>query len=130
MIRSFTLFALAGLASAFTYFATLYLLEHGWGLDYRVAVTLSYGASVATHFLLNRHVTFAASGAAALRDQLPRYLVLVGMNYLINLAIVIACVEWLGWTSAQGVLLSMPVTLAAGYVLARVWVFQPENKKA
>lgn len=130
MTRSVLLFALAGLGSACAYFATLYLLEYRLGTDYRVAVTFAYIISVAAHFMLNRYFTFGRSGTGVLRDQLMRYPVLVGLNYLISIAVVVACVEWLGWTSAQGVVLSMPLTLAAGYLVAKKWVFQPKNKKA
>lgn len=129
MNRSLLLFALAGLASAGAYFATLYVLEYRLGVDYRLAVTAAYTVSVAAHFLLNRHLTFAGTAAGNLRSQLARYPVLVVLNYLISIAVVVACVEWLGLNSAQGVLLSMPVTLAAGYLLARKWVFQSRNRQ-
>lgn len=123
------LFAMAGLGSALSYFAALYLAESVVGLHYRIAVTVAYITSVMTHYLLNRYLTFAESSGDSLHGQLARYVVLVGMNYLINLAIVVACVELLDWPSAAGVLLSMPVTLAAGYLLARHWVFSPSGKK-
>ncbi len=108
---------------------TLYGAESILKIDYRIAVSLAYAASVAAHYLLNRYFTFAHARSAAVPGQLARYAVLVGMNYVINLVVVMACVEWLGWPSAGGVVLSMPITLVAGYMLARHWVFAPASKR-
>ena len=122
-MRSLPAFIAVGLAATGTYFAILYLLEAGWSVDYRIAASAAYVASGLVHFFLNRRVTFGQEGRAGMTAQVLRYLGLVAINYALNLATVVACVEWLHWSVYPAVVLSMVFTVSAGYMLARFWVF-------
>lgn len=103
------------------YFALLALFNE-LGLAYPAAVAIAYGAAIAVHFGANRLVTFRAAAVPA-RRQLGRYLVLVIVNYLVQVAVLGLTYDLLGWNYYLGAFLGILVTLTVGFLVLKEWVF-------
>jgi len=96
--------------------------------DYRIAVSLAYILSVVAHFAGNRHFTFKNHQAPILQ-QLPRYLIMVSVNYAITLALAYFAVDILHYSPYYGVLLGISGTVVVGYLLSCFWVFRAKENK-
>jgi putative flippase GtrA len=121
-LRNLALFLFIGAAAAGIYFGLLALFLEGFHLDYRISVSAAYVLTVTFHFLSNRHLTFRARGYE-ITPQVVRYLIVVGVNYVLTLAVVFVVVEILQSNTYIGVALSVPVTVIFSYVASKVWVF-------
>ena len=122
-IRKGIRFAIVGATTAAIYFGLLAILVEYVHLDYRLAVTVAYVVAVGFHFLSNRRFTFRAHEAKAL-PQLLRYLVLVGVSYLVTLTVVTIAVEVLRTDPMWGVVLAAAATMGLGFVVSKFWIFQ------
>lgn len=124
----FVVFLIVGALTAALQLGAFTLLYEYAEMDYRVATSLAYALAVAFHFLMNRNVTFRSKSANAAGD-LSRYLVLVALNYLINLGVIVFVVQAAHGDPVVGAAAAIAVTVGVTYVLSRFWVFsaQPET---
>lgn len=101
---------------------TLAALHGGLGVPLLAATSVAFATGLAVNFGLNRTVVFAAR-SGGLPGQFTRYLVLVGVNYLLTLLIV-------GGLAALGVNYLLAKTIAVAlnamlnYTAYRFWVFR------
>jgi putative flippase GtrA len=98
------------------------LLQDVAELGYRLSISISYITAVAFHFLMNRYVTFR-SGDATLRQSLHRYLLLVGVNYLITLAVMEVFVGMLHGPEKLAAAAAIAATVGVTYLASRYWIF-------
>lgn len=124
--KSILLFLLVGTISAFVNFASFTILWKFANLNYQIAVSAAYVLSVVVHFLTNRKLTFESDHTHFLL-QMPRYLTMIFINYLITLTVTHVVVEMLHLTPYIGILLSIGVTINVSYLMLRYWVF-PRTK--
>lgn len=124
--RSLLSFLTVGAIAAVINFSTFSFL---WGLlkiNYPFAVSVAYVLSVVFHFFANRRFTFKSSGAHFM-PQIRKYLVMVGVNYLITLAVMFIVVETLGFSPYLGTISAIAMTVGIGYLMARFWVFHSKS---
>lgn len=99
-------------------YAGIYL----FGLDDIPANVIGYTVGIGCSFLLNRYWTFDARGAT--HKQLPKFLLVMGCAYLINLATVMVLIKLVGVPrSIAHALGVVPYTLA-GYLGSRFFAFR------
>ena len=125
--RTLFFYCFAGGLSALVYFSGFALLWQWLHIQYKISLSVAYLFSVITHFTTNQRLTFQ-SKKVDLRDQLPRYLVMVFINYLITLCIVHVVVALLHLSPYVGILGAISITVVSGYLMAKFWVFKKVTK--
>jgi putative flippase GtrA len=116
-------FGLVGIATFgvnFLSFSVFFGLLH---LDYRVAISLAYVFTVCCHFLLNKTFTFGAT-EQRLRHNAPRYVLMLGFNYVITITASWLTVEVLGASPYFGVVASTAGTALSSYFVMKYFVFR------
>jgi putative flippase GtrA len=116
-------FGLVGIATFgvnFLAFSVFFGLLH---LDYRVAVSLAYLLTVCCHFLLNKRFTFGAT-EQKLRDNAPRYVLMLGLNYVITIVAAWLTVEVVGASPYFGVVASTAGTALSSFFVMKYFVFR------
>lgn len=119
--RQFVRFLVVGLASYAVDVGTLWLLVAVAGLPLVLGTTLAFAASFVVNFGGGRRWVFRSDAPAG--PQLVRYFGLVGLNYLLTIALM------LGFTSAGlGLLLAKTLTVGINavlnFVISRAWVYR------
>jgi putative flippase GtrA len=118
---SFLRYLSAGLLNTCVGLGTIYVgmrvLEMG---DVSANIT-GYALGILCSFLLNKYWTFAARGPAA--PQLLKFLLVLGIAYLVNLAAVMTCIRILGLNRYLGQALGVPAYTIAGYLGSRYFAF-------
>lgn len=109
--------------TACIYFSLFALFWQLLGMNYQVAVTITYLLAVLFHFSANRRFTFKAHGAN-LMQHLGKYACMVAINYLITLAMMHFIVEVLHFTPYAGLILSVFANTNANFLMSRYWVFR------
>ena len=104
----------------FASFALLYGRVH---LPYALAATLAYAITVACHFSLNKFFTFSARQQAFGRN-LPRYGLMLVVNYLITILAQWTTVEELHLTPYFGVVLATVGTAISSFFIMKYFVFR------
>ncbi len=85
-----------------------------------------YAVGVVVSFLLNRRFTFVHRGSPWI--AFARFLVTVGFAYLVNLATVLAAIEWFGINHYVAHLLGVAPYTASTYLLSRYFVFTEPDR--
>lgn len=127
--RSFLLFCFVGAATAGIYFLSLAVLLEAFGIDYRLAVTISYLFGVTFQFSTNKVLTFQDRSVAETIPQLFRYATVAVLNYLLTMLIVLFAVEKLRQPPYFGVFIAVGVTMVSGYLLSKHWIFGRSEKR-
>ena len=120
--RSLVFYVVVGFFNTLLYVLMFQLLWKILDLNYRFAVTGAYFVSVMFHFSMNRIITFQ-SGQGKLYLQIPRYIAMIVINYLITIAVVEVTVRVMLRSPNVGMLLSVVITVITGYLLSKYWVF-------
>ena len=121
--RTLFFYLLVGGTSAFVYFVVFTLFWKWFDVNYKISVSIGYVLSVVTHFTANRRFTYQ-SHDKKLHTQLPKYLSVVLLNYLITLFIVHGMVSTLHLSPYFGIVVSIGITLLIGYLMTKHWVFK------
>ena len=90
--------------------------------DYRIAVSIAYGITVACHFALNKRFTVAA-GSQNLGRNAPRYGLMLGLNYVIAIFASWLTVEVVGVSPYYGIIASVAGTSLSSFFVMRYFVF-------
>lgn len=122
-IKRFLKFGVVGAATAAIYFLILAFHLEVLRFSYTLSVSVAYIVSVVFQFIANRLFTFGTEKRSVL-TQLPRYLVLLFINYLLTILIVRFVVDKIGWTAYHGVLVAVPFIMITGYSLSKFWVYK------
>ena|SRR3990167_2940912 len=91
-------------------------------LYYQLAVSIAFVIGIIFHFNANRYYTFK-SQTIDFRHQIPRYLVLLMMGYLMTLFVTYIVVEIGHYSPYVGYFFAIGITVSINYVLSRYWVF-------
>ena len=121
--KKLKLFLIFGGLTFLLYYFILWVTFNVAEFPYPYAVAIAYSFSVAFHFFGNRKVTFSASNQILPR-QIYRYLVMAGMNYLIQLGIIQIFYIWVGINFYVSALLGVVATMISGYFIMDLWVFK------
>jgi putative flippase GtrA len=118
---TFVRYVAVGLVSFVVDAGTLWLLYTVVGTELWLATSVGFWLSFAVNFGANKLFTFGrrANGVR----QLIRFAVLVGANYVANLAIVTGLVA-LGLPALAGKTIAVGLLTVVNYFSYRVWVFR------
>lgn len=122
MLKSIISFLVVGALSALIYFSIFGFFWQLLHLNYNIAVSIAYGAAVLFHFTANRKITFK-NPESTLSHQIPRYMLVITLNYLITLTCMYFVVTQGHLSPYLGILTSILVTTFTSYTLLRCWVF-------
>lgn len=120
---SFIKFLVIGALTAGIYISLFIFLFNVLHENYQVAVSVSYAVSVVLHFSANRKFTFK-NRTSVLAQQLPRYLILLLINYVITLIVMYLAMELFHIPSYIGIVLTIAATFMLSYLLSKFWIFQ------
>ncbi|WP_229207482.1 MULTISPECIES: GtrA family protein [unclassified Duganella] len=115
--RQFVLYLIGGVLSAALDVGLMQLLIIG-GMAQLLAVSLGFIAGFLFNYSFHARLTFRHAS----RTAFVRYILLVGANYLLTMAIV-ALALGLGGSALAGKLVALPLVAANGYLLGKHWVF-------
>lgn len=125
---SFLLFVSIGTITAIIYFTLFTVLWKKLALNYNIAISISYLTSTTFYFFSNRTFTFKST-YDSVSDQLPKFIILISLNYLITLAIVHGTVETLKLSPYLGIIFAAGTTTAINYLISKFWVFQIKHQE-
>lgn len=126
LLKQIMLFITVGTISTSVNFATFFVCWNVFHLNYKVAATIAYWLSVVAHFFGNRTFTFSGHNQL-MRKQLPRYGVLLAIDYSITMTAMMIAVEALHLNPYFGLIGSVGITSCTGFLLAKTWVFKPQS---
>jgi putative flippase GtrA len=84
-------------------FCLLVILHGKLDLNLAVATTIAYWTSIIYNFILNRRWTFSAADNTRLRDHLPTYLIMLGLNYLFTVLFVSVVSHHINYAIAKAI---------------------------
>lgn len=104
----------------------LYLLFAWWLIELSLmspvlGTVVAYMLVVPVNFVLQKHFTFRSVGAA--RAELPRFLLVHGMNVVLSAAIMAVLVTWWGLAPILGMLATVAIVPVIVYVALDFCVF-------
>lgn len=117
--RQFAVFVTGGLICALVDIGLLQLLLEA-GLHYTAAASAGFLAGLLVNYAFHSRITF---DAAASSSSFARYLLLVGLNYLLTLACVALAQALLGHP-LYGKILSLPLLAVNSFLLGKYWIFK------
>lgn len=100
----------------------IYLCLYAFHLQDAVANLIGYAVGVVFSFTLNKYWTFSSSGAAA--AQFVRFLTVIGIAYVTNLATVMVLIERYGANHYVAQALGAAPYTAIGYLGSRYFAFR------
>lgn len=115
-------FAAVGGLGTGTHYAVMAWLLHGLGTSATTATGVGALAGAALNYLLNRRFTFRSQRPHA--QALPRNIALVASGWLLNLGLVGALHNGLGWPVWGAQVLSTAAVLGWNFAGSRLWVFR------
>ena len=121
--QTFLWFTAIGALSGAVYFVALFFLIEALAVDYRLAVSISYGLAVLCHFGANRQITLRGREGSVYLHMM-RYSVMIGLNYLTTMAIVIAMVSFMRISAYTAAAVAIAFNLTFNYSLSKHWIFR------
>ncbi len=123
MTTEFIRFLVVGGTTALVQFLALAAGLEIFRLEYWNAAASAFVLSVVFHFLANRYFTFRRSGHPRPREVV-RYLVLMGLNFLVTMCVTIISVSGLGYDPYTATVFSITATVLITFFSSRFWVFR------
>ncbi|MFT3925215.1 MAG: GtrA family protein [Myxococcales bacterium] len=121
----FARYAGAGAIGTVVHYAVLTLAVETGGLSPGAGAALGATFGAAANYLLNYHLTFAASQSH--RTTLPRFALVAALGIVVNGLVVKAATANLGLHYLVGQLLATGVVLCLGFVLNKHWTFAKKD---
>jgi putative flippase GtrA len=121
LLRQSIRFGAVGAVNTGVGIAAIYGLMFFAGAGPVAANLAGYATGMAVGFALNRSWTFESRRPVA--DVLPRYLLVLGLAYVLNLAIVVAATSRLGWNPYLAQLAGIALYTSCSFVGCRRFVF-------
>ncbi|MDR0440436.1 MAG: GtrA family protein [Candidatus Accumulibacter sp.] len=87
-----------------------------------LAVSAGFAAGLLASYLLHALVTFSTPLEPV--QQIPKFIVLVCVNYLETIGIVYMMINWAGFSVMTGKIVSLPMVALTSYVFSAKWVFK------
>lgn len=118
-IPQFVVFVAGGGLSALVDIGAMQLLMH-YGVGALPATSAGFAAGLLVNFAFHAKVTF---NSMATPGRFMRFMCVVGINYLITIALVALALA-LSASALAGKLASLPVVAINGYFLSKHWIFK------
>jgi putative flippase GtrA len=93
-----------------------------------LAVSAGFAAGLLASYLLHARVTFSTPLEPV--RQVPKFIVLVCVNYLETIGIVYMVVNWAGFSIMAGKIVSLPMVALTSYMFSAKWIFKSRDKKS
>lgn len=120
-------FVLVG-ASGFALNLVIYgALLHATEMPYVLAAVISNSVAIANNFVLHRIWTFQATGDRK-RHQASRFLLVCGLGFAINIAVLTVLVEAVGISKLLAEAVAAATAAPVTFVANRQWTFRPRGK--
>ncbi len=116
-------YIIAGVCVAIIYSATIFVCEYKFGFPLAVSILIAYVVAATLRFIVHRAWVFGATHGAA-NFQIARYLILLAVSYLINVALVEFFFSKYFGNSIFIAILSGLVGAAFSYLASINWVFR------
>lgn len=114
-------FLVVGVLNTCVGVGTFYLLL--WlGFHYLIALTLSHIVGVTHSYIWNRRWTFRSSAPPA--RELPKFLTVYGVTYVVNFILLVALVEGARIPPAIAQLVALFVTTVISFLSHKFWSFR------
>lgn len=120
--QSIFLFMTVGGLTAALYIGLFGLFWHVCQWHYQIAISLAYTIAVVFYFLANRKFTFKSTGNTA--KQLPKFLTLLLLNYVVTLIVMHITVEFAHLPPYFGIFAAIGTTFILSYRISKFWVFK------
>ena len=121
MVTQLRRYAITGVVSNIVLYG-LYLALTGVGVRPELSMSLLYMIGVLQTFVVNRAWSFRHAGPAT--TALLRYISTYAIGYLVNLAILVLCADFLGWDHRYVQASAILLVAALLFLLQRHWVFE------
>jgi putative flippase GtrA len=118
---SFLRFVSVGGAATLCQYLVLTLLVELLGMKAAASSCIGYGAGAAVSYVMNRLWTFKTDLSHA--QSLPRFLVMVGLGFLLSFFVMRALVDVAGINYLLAQALTSGIVMLSNYLLAASWVF-------
>lgn len=119
LTRQFIVYLVGGVLSALADIGVLQLLLMS-GSPVVMAATAGFLSGLMVNYAFHAKVTFRQLSN---RGSFLRYLCVVGVNYLLTIAVVSAAQHWFG-SPLAGKLISLPLVALNGFLLGKLWIFK------
>ncbi len=120
-------FLFIGGSSALIYFGILFVLYHLMKVEKELSVTIGYFSGVMFHFLMNKFFVFEEKNIHTVTHQIPLYIALTFINYLINLAtvfIISFLLKDFSFNIYLGVIIATGITMILTYMVMNRIIFK------
>jgi putative flippase GtrA len=119
-------FLIAGALGVSLYYLILYVLTDLVGVWYVASATVAGIANYTSNFLFQKFWTFKNKDAANIHRQAFKYLVLMILLFINNLALLYALVEWANlWYLKAQIIVTVIVTVISYLVSRRIFANKP-----
>lgn len=118
--RQFIVFIFGGVVSAVIDIGAMQLMIGAY-INPLLAATSGFFLGLLFNFIYHAFVSFRSTMSL---PRLARFLLVVGLNYVITMVLVYISLALLHQGALPGKILSLPVVAANGYLLSKYWVFR------
>ena len=101
----------------------LYLLKEILKVNHNIALTIAFFIGTTFHFSANKFVTFKEKKIATISLQIPKYIAMTLINYLINL-IVINIFVYFHLAIYLGAICATMITMVLTYFIMNIMIFK------
>lgn len=120
----FLKFMIAGVGTTIIYLGLFSLLWYVFHVNHIISISIAFLNAAAFQFLANRKLTFQINDNNP--QHILRYLVFLGINYLLSVIILQSCI--LAFSSTFiGLVLTCFITPLTGYLFFKYWIFNPSS---
>ena len=117
-------YLISGATAAASNIAVLFILVHFGGMHYLYASIISFIASVAVSFTLQKFWTFQDMFTHDMREQFARYSVVVLANLALNTGLMYLFVEEVGLWYVLAQIITTSIVAVVGYIGYKHFVFR------
>ncbi|MDM0033308.1 GtrA family protein [Variovorax sp. J22P271] len=121
-MRQLIRFGLVGVFNTFFGYAIIFSAMYGLQFSPVAANALGYGLGLITSYWLNRTFTFRST--SAVKPEVVKFLVVVGLSYAVNLIVLLVWMKVFGLHEGLGQLAAGVAYIASSYALNKYFVFQ------
>lgn len=115
----FIVYCMVGLGSALVDVVGLKILSDFWNVPDIYAITIAYVVGMLSNYAMHNILTFKVRMS---RSSLMRYLVVVGMNYVLSLFLIFL-IQMLGVSLIASKIITLPVISISGYLFSKRWIY-------
>ena len=124
-IKQFIRFSAVGVVNTLVFYA-VYLVMLWVGFFYVVAATAGTVSGIVNSYIMNKKFTFRANSNPKdthLREKI-RFAAICLVQYLVNLAVIFACINFVGMSAELAGLPAVGIAIFVGFFGHKFWTFK------